>query len=153
MRDKLIKLIASCLFIGYIPLGSGTASSFAALLLYLFIGQSMPLYVIFTLSFLIIGFLISPMAEDVFGVKDSPKIVIDEFAAMLIVFFKIPPTFLYLFLGFIIFRILDFLKPYPAGKIERLHLSISVMADDLIAAVYANIILQIVLFLSSYLKI
>lgn len=148
MKDKLIKIIASCLFMGYVPIGGGTVSSFAALLLYVFIADSMIIYSVCTLFFILLGLFISPRAERVFGVSDSPKIVIDEFAAMLLVFFKIPPTFLYLALGFIIFRMFDMLKPYPAGKIEDLHLNTSVMADDLIVAVYTNLILQVIIFMT-----
>lgn len=142
-KRKLIEFIASCGYIGYIPIASGTVASFAGLLLYICLSDYFAVYLGVLFFLVILGLLITPDAEDIFGIKDSPKIVIDELAAILIVFFRIPPTFTLLAVGFIIFRILDILKPYPANRIENSHLRISVMGDDIIVAVYTNIILQI----------
>ena len=47
-------------------------------------------------------------------------------------------------IGFFLFRLLDTLKPYPAGKIQNLAGSVGVMGDDIVAGVYTNLILQVV---------
>ncbi len=153
MKDKLIKIIASCCYIGYIPLGGGTVASFAGIFLYLLIASSFVVYLVTLTSLIIIGFLVSRKAERLFGGDDSPKIVIDELAATLIVFFQVPPTFKLMAIGFIVFRLLDVIKPYPANKVEEAHSKASVMGDDLIVAIYTNIILQIIIFIPRLLRL
>jgi len=54
------------------------------------------------------------------------------------------------FLGFLIFRILDMLKPFPAGRLQHLRGSVGVMADDLIAGIYTNIVLLVILKLAVF---
>jgi len=78
--------------------------------------------------------------------------VIDEINGMLIGFFALPyghlgspQDRLFLLSGFIIFRIFDALKPYPANRLQRLGGSLGIMGDDIIAGIYTNIILRILL--------
>ena len=62
--------------------------------------------------------------------------------SMLITLFMIPVGWGGLLLGFLLFRVLDVVKPFPARRLERLHGGLGVMADDAMAAVYANLLLR-----------
>jgi len=77
---------------------------------------------------------------------DSPKIVIDEIAGIMVTMIGIPLTGYWLFWGFILFRIFDITKPPPAKYFDsKVHNSWGVMLDDIIAGIYSNIILQLML--------
>ena len=71
-------------------------------------------------------------------------IVIDEACGMLLALVFVPMNLFSVILGFFIFRILDILKPPPAKRMEKLTGSLGVMFDDIVAAIYTNLILQII---------
>ena len=88
---------------------------------------------------------VSDEAEKIFDQHDSPKIVIDEVLGMAATMFGNPLSFPYLMLGFLLFRIADVIKPWPASVIDRrMRNGAGVMLDDLAAAIYANIVLQVI---------
>ena len=88
------------------------------------------------------------MMEKLLNKKDPGCVVIDEVAGMLLALSFMPYDFRIIFLGFIIFRILDTLKPYPAARLQNMHGAVGVMGDDLVAGIYTNIVLQVILKLS-----
>ena len=107
---------------------------------------------LFNCLILISGFLLSGKAAKLFSRPDPPQIVIDEINGMFICFLGLfpgqigeGPDRLILILGFIIFRILDVLKPFPANRFNRLRGSLGIMGDDIVAGVYTNIILRLIL--------
>ncbi len=148
MRKTLIKLISSIFYLGYLPL-RGTLASILAIGVYLiFKNLIYPYLLIITISILL-GFFICGEAEIIYKEKDSKRIVIDDFCGMLssLAFFpKRPEEIIGIFL---IFRILDFLKPYPADEVEEIS-GKGVMLDDLIAALYTNLIYLLFLLLKNY---
>jgi len=73
--------------------------------------------------------------------------VLDEVVGMLITLAFVPVGIVGALIGFLLFRIFDVIKPFPAGRFEALHGGLGVMADDAMAAIYANIALRIVLYL------
>jgi phosphatidylglycerophosphatase A len=73
--------------------------------------------------------------------------VLDEVVGMLITLAFIPVGIAGALIGFFLFRLFDVLKPFPAGRLERLHGGLGVMADDAMAAIYANIALRLVLWI------
>jgi phosphatidylglycerophosphatase A len=85
--------------------------------------------------------------ERYFGRIDAGPIVIDEVVGMLITLAFIPVGWSGSLAGFVLFRLFDVIKPYPAGRLERLHGGWGVMADDAMAAVYANLALRLVRWL------
>jgi phosphatidylglycerophosphatase A len=92
---------------------------------------------------ILIGVLSSGDAEKVLG-RDSSHIVIDEFCGYLMSVLFLPKEALFLFAAFVMFRLFDIIKPPPIRSIERvLSGGFGVMADDIMAAVYANISLQV----------
>jgi phosphatidylglycerophosphatase A len=72
-------------------------------------------------------------------------VVIDEVAGMLITLALLPVNVYGAIAGFLIFRLLDVINPWPADRLERLHGGLGVMADDAMAAVYANLALRILI--------
>lgn len=137
------KMVASVFYIGYIPVAPGSMGSFAALLLYFFIKDNPVLMGVSILICIILGFLTTGRAEDLFKEKDASKIVIDEFAGMLIALYLLPATMGYVVSAFLLFRFFDIVKPAPINRLERLNGGIGVMADDIMAGIYTNLILQI----------
>jgi phosphatidylglycerophosphatase A len=81
-------------------------------------------------------------AERYFGSIDPGPIVIDEVVGMLITLAFLPVGLAAAFAGFLLFRVFDVIKPFPAGRLERLHGGLGVMSDDAMAAVYANVSLR-----------
>src|SRR5207249_5341800 len=75
-------------------------------------------------------------------IDDPGPVVIDEVMGMLITFFLIPVSWMGMLAGFLLFRVFDVIKPYPAQNLERLPGGLGMMADDAMAAVYANLLLH-----------
>jgi len=88
------------------------------------------------------------VAERHFGRTDPGQVVLDEVMGTLITLFMNPVGWKGAWAGFFLFRVADVVKPWPANQLERLHGGIGVMADDGMAAVYANIALRVVLVLA-----
>ncbi len=73
---------------------------------------------------------------------DPPPVVVDEVAGQMLTLLFVQPTIRVLLAGFLLFRLLDVLKPYPARGLERLPGGSGIMADDLAAGIYGNLALQ-----------
>ena len=141
IKKKIIELIASCFYVGYIPGAPGTYGSLFALI---FISQSSNLTKNYSiLIFIVIGLIFSTLMEKQTGKEDDQRIVIDEFVGMLITFYYVSPNLLYLGIGFILFRLYDIYKPYPIMKVQNLPSGLGIMLDDIIAGVYARVVLHI----------
>jgi phosphatidylglycerophosphatase A len=148
---KLItKFIASFFFVGYLPLIPGTFGSAAGLVIYYLLRHRLTDIFFVTVLVTIIGFWVSSEAEKVFGKKDDRRIVIDEVSGMLISLLFLPYDIRFIVCGFLLFRIMDTLKPYPACALQRLKGGAGVMLDDVVAGIYTNIVLQLVLRLAAF---
>lgn len=139
----MVRLLATCFYIGYLPLMPGTWASLAALFIWYLLRSYHLLYIGLTLFFLILGFWVSTKAEHELGSKDPKEIVIDEFSSQLLVFIFIPFNLINLFLGFLLFRILDIFKLPPIKKLHYLPKGWGIMLDDITVAIFVNLILQI----------
>jgi len=146
----LIKAISTVFFIGYLPLVPGTFGSIAAIgLFYLLKPAGLAVYFLAILLIIFLGLLTAGRAEKLLNKKDPSCIVIDEVVGMLIALSFMPPDLKIVILAFIIFRILDMLKPFPAIRLQNLHGAIGIIGDDLVAGIYTNIVLQVILKLAS----
>jgi phosphatidylglycerophosphatase A len=146
VSDFLVKASSTVFFIGYLPLIPGTFGSiFGVGLFYLLKGATAVTYFLFIFGIIALGLITSGRTEKLLNKKDPGCIVIDEVAGMLIALSFIPYDFKIIFLGFLIFRILDTLKPFPAARLQHLRGSVGVMVDDLIAGIYTNIVLLLIL--------
>ena len=141
---RFCELVASVFYIGYTPVAPGSMGSLAALFLYYFIkGDTLLMGAAIALSF-ILGLLTAPAAERSFGGKDAGEIIIDEFSGMLVSLYLLPATMGYVVAAFLLFRFFDIVKPIPIKALERLSGGMGIMADDLMAGLYTNLILQFV---------
>jgi len=141
--DKFCRLVSSVFYIGYLPVAPGSLGSFAALFLYYFVKDN-PLFMgVAIVICILLGFLTAGRAEDLFGGKDASEIIIDEFTGMLVALYLLPATMGYVVSAFLLFRFFDIVKPNPINRLEKLEGGLGVMSDDLLAGVYANLILQI----------
>jgi phosphatidylglycerophosphatase A len=122
----------------------GTAGSLGGLVVYSLVKNNDILYA-FTIFFLfLLGMIFVGEAEKIYKRKDAGMIVIDEACGMLLALFFVPSSIFSVVLGFFIFRILDILKPPPAKRLEKLAGAHGVMLDDIVAAIYTNLILQLI---------
>jgi phosphatidylglycerophosphatase A len=141
--------IATVGYSGYFPIAPGTVGSAAGLLFYVFVWwtQSPAVEVGLILVLFAAGIWAGTTAERYFGGIDPGPIVVDEVVGMLITLAFIPVGWTGALAGFVLFRVFDVIKPYPAAQFERLHGGLGVMADDAMAAVYANISLRFLMWL------
>jgi len=102
------------------------------------------------IAIFIVGSWSGSVAERHFASTDPGPVVIDEVLGMLVTLFLNPVGWVGAFLGFLLFRLSDIVKPFPANKLEQLHGGIGVMADDLMAAIYANLALRAVIAASNW---
>ena len=135
--------VATIGFLGYSPYAPGTIGSLFALTIFLM--TNLPIYA--HLSVIIIGALLgiyaSSAAEKILNEKDSKKIIIDEFIGFYVAVFYLPKTFGLAIAAFLLFRFFDILKPLFISKLEKtLSNGLGVMADDILAGIYTNIVLQ-----------
>ncbi|MCF8260276.1 MAG: phosphatidylglycerophosphatase A [Melioribacteraceae bacterium] len=141
------KLIGSGIYTGYSPIASGTVGSIAATLIYLIPGFENPAFLIGASAFvLLIGVPIATKFEAVYG-KDPSECTIDEFGGTWISLLFIPKVWWIIGITFVIWRILDILKPFPAGMIEKINGGWGIMLDDYVAGFYTFIIMQILLYI------
>jgi phosphatidylglycerophosphatase A len=145
MRRIIIATLSSFFYIGYLPLIPGTFGSAAGLFIFFLLRNNQLILILCALIITAIGFICCGRAEEVFKKKDSKNIVIDEVSGMMLSLLFLPFEFKVWILAFFIFRLLDTLKPYPADRIQDMKGSLGVMGDDIVAAIYTNIILQAVL--------
>lgn len=146
---RLAVFVATVAYCGYFPIAPGTVGSAAGLVVYLLVWwvQSPVVEVVLIVALFAAGVWAGTAAERYFGGIDPGPIVIDEVVGMLITLAFIPVGWSGALAGFLLFRIFDVIKPYPAGRFERLHGGLGVMADDAMAAVYANISLRVVMWM------
>ncbi|MDD5120166.1 MAG: phosphatidylglycerophosphatase A [Candidatus Omnitrophica bacterium] len=149
--DFLSKIISSVFFIGYLPFVPGTFGSMVgAGLFYLIKRADSAVYFLSILCIILLGLLTSGRMERLLNKKDPSRVVIDEVMGMLVAYSFMPLDLKVVILGFIIFRILDTLKPFPAERLQHMRGAAGIMGDDLIAGIYTNIVLQVVLKLACF---
>ncbi len=153
IRNIIIKSLGTFFYVGYLPFIPGTFASVIGIFLYYLLKDNPLTYILFTISLIILGFLVSGRAEEIFQRKDPRFVVIDEVSGMLLglmFMLYIPFDIKLVIIAFFLFRLLDTFKPYPAGAFQHMKGSLGVMMDDIIAGLYTNIILQVVLNLASF---
>ena len=143
--DVITKLIGSGFLTGYIPVAPGTAGS-ALGLACLFIPGFRDIYVLAPCTIVLfwIGGLAAEKMEKVYG-QDPGIVTVDEIVGMWLSMWFVPFSYVNIILAFVIFRVLDILKPYPAAIFDKRTGGWNIMLDDVVAAMYTNAIIQIVL--------
>ena len=122
---------------GLAPVAPGTvASALTALVLWV-VPFSRPGLIVFFIAVTVVGTWAAEHAERTLGAKDPGAIVIDEVAGMTLSVLVLPLTPAVLAVAFVLFRIFDVVKPFPAGRAQGLPGGFGVMVDDLVAGLYA----------------
>jgi len=128
---------------GRVPVAPGTAGSVVGVGLFLLIARAPGLFqVAVVVAVALAGVWASTRAAEVFGAKDPGQVVIDEVAGQLVTLVFTGVTLGGALVGFLVFRFLDIVKPWPANRFERLPGGVGIMADDLMAGLYGNLLLQ-----------
>ena len=129
---------------GLMPLVPGTWGTLAAIPLYLLIaGMSWITYLTLTVVAFILGVLVCDKVSADLGLHDYSGIVWDEVVGYLLTMFLAPISVLWMVIGFVLFRIFDIWKPQPIRWVdERIHGGLGIMLDDVLAAIPAWIIMQ-----------
>lgn len=141
---RLAVFTASFGYVGFFPVAPGTAGSLAALALFAVIRWvGVPAVELGAIAAVfLIGVWAAQGTEDALGRKDPGIVVIDEVLGMLMTLALLPVSLAGVAVGFLLFRVLDVIKPYPAAQLEHLHGGLGIMADDAVAGLYAYLILR-----------
>lgn len=141
---RLALFISTFGYIGYAPVAPGTFGSAAGLAVFFAVrstGSTAVEIGIIAVLFAI-GIWAGTIAEHHFGGVDPGPIVLDEVVGMLITLCLLPVNGIGVFVGFLVFRLLDVVKPFPSARFEKLPGGLGVMADDGMAAIYGNLAMQ-----------
>lgn len=146
-------LIATFFYIGKVKKAPGTVATLATIPLVYLLAQTNGLIYMFACMVLFpIAILAAELHDKSVGQHDSSEIVIDEVLGFLITMTWLPITWQSMLIGFFLFRLLDILKPFPIGYIDKkVHGGLGVIADDVVAGIVANIILQVMLTKTNWL--
>ncbi len=138
------RFIATGFFSGYAPFAPGTVGSAAALLFFLLPSFGHPVVLLpATVIFFFLGGYSAEAAEQRLGQDPSP-VTIDEVVGMWLSLWFLPLTLPYIGAAFILFRFFDIIKPFPASYFDNKSGGWNIMLDDVMAAIYTNLILQAV---------
>jgi phosphatidylglycerophosphatase A len=141
--DAGARLVATGLGSGYSPFAPGTAGSLVGLLLFLPLARlAWPVQLAATAALTLVGVLAAGRVARLVGRKDPGLVVVDEVAGQWITFLALPVTPATALAGFLLFRVMDIVKPWPARDLERLPGGLGIMADDVAAGIYAQLLLR-----------
>ncbi|NMW21860.1 MAG: phosphatidylglycerophosphatase A [Chlorobiaceae bacterium] len=153
MDRKLLaaKTFSTCFGIGYFPVAPGTVTSIVALLAYVFVPalHYLPLLLSLVLLSVPLGIWSGGLMEEHYG-SDPSVVTIDELAGQWLALAALPEGLLPVMLSLAFFRFFDIAKPGPVDTLQRLPGGWGIMADDLLAGLFANLSVRGVLALLTY---
>ena len=148
-RQRAVLFLATGFFIGTVPFAPGTFGSIIGLPICFLISRlNIWLALICTILFILFAIWLAAAAERILKKKDAGEIVIDEIAGMMVTLVGIPFTSKTVITGFIIFRAFDILKPFPIRFIEKVTGGSGIVLDDVMAGIYANLILRLAIYVT-----
>ena len=142
---RLGLFIATCGYLGYVPVAPGTFGSAAGLVVLAAVRWSGSPALELTVIILrfAVGVWSANAAERHFGGVDPAPVILDEVVGMLITLAFLPVHITGAVVGFLLFRLFDVVKPWPANRLEAVHGGLGVMADDAMAGVYGNVAMRL----------
>jgi len=147
--NRLGVWIATCGPAGYAPIAPGTFGSAVGVAIYFLIGNwSLQAQIGAAVAAIVIGTWAASVAARHFDRSDPSQVVVDEVAGQMVTLAGLGTSWTTLLLGFLIFRALDIIKPWPANQLERLHGGRGIMADDVMAAIYGQALLRGLIYFS-----
>ena len=137
--------VATLFGAGRAPAVPGTFGTLAALPAAILLARLLPPWGFAAVTAALAGLAIwtSGLAARAMGLKDPRPVVIDEAAGLFVTLLYLPAAPATYVGGFVLFRLMDILKPFPARRSEGLPGGWGIVVDDLIAGVYANCALRI----------
>lgn len=126
--------------VGWAPVAPGTVASALTVVVLWLVPFSRPALIAFFVAVTLIGTWAAGQAERALGGKDPGAIVVDEVAGMTLSVLVLPLTWPVLAVAFVLFRVFDVVKPAPARQAQALPGGLGVMVDDLVAGLYALIV-------------
>jgi len=140
------KIVGSGLYTGYIPIASGTFGSIVGVLIYLIPGFE-NLYVIIPsiIILFVYGIYVSGKFEKQYG-KDPSQCTVDEIVGTWVSFILLPKKLLVIMFAFLLWRLLDIIKPFPARNSETINGGLGIMLDDVISGFYTVIIIHLTVY-------
>jgi len=150
---KIKEFLFTGFYSGYCPVAPGTAGTLVAMAIYIleylvFGSISWVVNLVVVIILLYPAIKLGDAGEEFFGKKDASEIVLDEMMGYWISVLFFSFNIKIAIMAFILFRIFDILKPYPANKFQELKGGIGVMLDDYIAGVYSLITINIIVVIS-----
>jgi phosphatidylglycerophosphatase A len=135
--------IATCAYVGYAPVAPGTFGSAIGLAVFYVVRlqRSTTVEVAAIVVLVAVGLWSATEAEHHFGGIDPGPVVIDEVIGMLVTLAFVPVNLAGVIVAFVIFRLLDVVKPWPARRLEHLPGGFGVVLDDMMAGVYGNLVM------------
>jgi phosphatidylglycerophosphatase A len=146
-KDAVVIAFATGSFLGYVPIASGTVTSLAGIVLAYLLMPHPALFLFVTVLVFLLGVPAASYAGKFFGREDPGEVTIDEICGMLIALYALPFTWVVVVSTFILYRIFDIFKPFPARQFESLPSGLGIMADDVVAGFYANICIHLLVWL------
>lgn len=137
---RLVTILATWFGTGLSPFAPGTVGTIGAIPLFLLLAPlPLPHYLAATLAVTLLGCWVAGRAQVIYNAQDPGRIVIDEVAGYLVTMAASgSPTILTVTAGFLLFRIFDILKPFPARMVDRrMKNGCGVVLDDIVAGIYA----------------
>ena len=142
--DFLAKVVATAFGSGYSPFAPGTAGSAVGLLLFALLARRpWPWQLAACAVVFVVGVAAAGRVAALLGIEDPGLVVVDEVAGQWITLTALPFTPAVAIAGFVLFRLMDVLKPWPARDLERLHGGWGIMLDDVMAGIYAHLLLRV----------
>ena len=147
LKEAFILLLSSWFGVGRLPLAPGTWGTLGAVPLALIISYFGPVPSVISLAVIIpLAVWTSGISQKLIKKDDPPEVVIDEVAGYFVTVFLLPFSWWSFILGFLLFRFFDILKPFPIGMIDKkVRGGIGICLDDIVAGVYANIGVRIIM--------
>ena len=147
--EKLALCLSLWFGAGLMPKVPGTFGTLAAVPIALVMNDLGVFYqILFLMIFIPMAVWSSGLSQRLLGRNDPPEVVIDEVAGLLLTIFLLPTSWITLSLGFILFRLFDILKPFPIRRLEKgIKGGTGIVLDDILAGIYANLCLRLVIYL------
>lgn len=139
------RMVATVLGAGYSPVAPGTAGTLAGVPIFLGLAQlSAVWYLLVWLGLFLLACRVAQRMQEAEGVDDPQMVVIDEVAGFLLAMFMVPLTAGYLLAGFVIFRALDVIKPFPADYFDQeVRNGFGIVMDDVVSGFYTCLLLHL----------
>jgi len=151
-KQKSCYFLSTTFYTGHFP-ASGTWGALVAFLAHnllfpnLFLLENwLPALVVIVVTFML-GMWMSSVVEDMTRQKDDSRVTVDEVVGYFIAVLFIPAGWVYTIPAFVLCRVFDIIKPFPANRLQRFTGGLGIMIDDVIASIYACVLMHLILYL------